>query len=148
MLCVNKMDLVDYDEGRFEEIRTEFRDFAAKLDITDLTSIPVSALQGDNVVTRSANTPWYEGPSLLHHLEEVHIASRPQPHRRPLPGAVRDPAPVGEQAHDYRAYAGTVAGGIFKPGDEVMVLPAGSPRRSRRSTPSTARSTRPTRPWP
>ena len=97
-----------------------------KLDVHDLTFIPVSALHGDNVVDRSANMPWYEGASLLHHLEEVHIASRPQPHRRPVPGAVRDPpADQTERHHDYRGYAGQVAGGVFKPGDEVVVLPVG-----------------------
>src|SRR5947208_9215957 len=75
VLCVNKMDLVDYDEAVFERIKSEFRDFAAKLDVRDLQFVPMSALHGDNVVDRSANTPWYEGTSLLHHLEEVHIAS-------------------------------------------------------------------------
>src|SRR5512133_1022776 len=73
VLCVNKMDLVDYDQSVFERIKDEFRDFAAKLDVRDLTFVPVSALKGDNVVERSANTPWYEGSSLLHQLEEVHI---------------------------------------------------------------------------
>ena len=75
VLCVNKMDLVDFDEGRFDEISSEFADFAAKLDIDDLTFIPVSALEGDNVVQHSPNTPWYEGPTLLHHLEHVYIGS-------------------------------------------------------------------------
>jgi bifunctional enzyme CysN/CysC len=75
VLAVNKMDLVDYSEERFEEIKDEFRAFATKLEIPDLTFIPVSALNGDNVVTRSDKMPWYEGSSLLHHLEEVHIAS-------------------------------------------------------------------------
>ena len=125
VLCVNKMDLVDWTEERFEEIKAEFRAFAMKLDITDLTFIPVSALHGDNVVDRSANMPWYEGSSLLHHLEEVHIALGPQPDRRPLPGAVRDPAARPTDYHDYRGYAGTVAGGVLKPGDEVVVLPSG-----------------------
>src|SRR4051794_16065118 len=75
VVCINKMDLVDWSQERFEEIRAEFRAFAMKLDVHDLTFIPVSALHGDNVVDRSPNTPWYEGTSLLHHLEEVHIAS-------------------------------------------------------------------------
>lgn len=75
VLCINKMDLVDWSPQRFDEIKEEFRRFATKLELHDLTVIPVSALLGDNIVTRSANTPWYEGPSLLHHLEQVHISS-------------------------------------------------------------------------
>ncbi len=124
VLCVNKMDLVDWSLDRFEEIREEFRDFAAKLDIADLTSIPVSALNGDNVVDRSAASPWYEGSSLLHHLEEVHIASDRNliDVRFPVQFVVR---PHHPDWHDYRAYAGTVAGGVMKPGDEVVVLPSG-----------------------
>jgi len=124
VLCVNKMDLVDWSLDRFEEIRTEFRDFAAKLDIADLTTIPVSALNGDNVVDRSANSPWYEGSSLLHHLEEVHIASDRNliDVRFPVQYVLRPQDPAW---HDYRAYAGTVAGGVLKPGDEVVVLPSG-----------------------
>ena len=130
------MDLVDYDEEVFDGSREEFTAFAAKLEIGDLTVIPISALHGDNVVQRSANMPWYDGPSLLHHLEHVHIASRPQPDRRPVPGPVRDPAaPVTDaELHDYRGYAGQVAGGVLKPGDEVMTCRPGSPRRSRGST--------------
>jgi bifunctional enzyme CysN/CysC len=124
VLCVNKMDLVDYDQDRFEELRTEFRDFAAKLDVTDLTVIPVSALHGDNVVERSANMPWYEGSSLLHHLEEVHIASDRNliDVRFPVQYVVR---PLSDEWHDYRGYAGQVASGVIKVGDEVMVLPSG-----------------------
>ncbi|MEJ7764777.1 MAG: GTP-binding protein [Acidimicrobiales bacterium] len=124
VLCVNKMDLVDWSLDRFDEIREEFRDFAAKLDIADLTSIPVSALNGDNVVDRSAASPWYEGSSLLHHLEEVHIASDRNliDVRFPVQYVVR---PHHPDWHDYRAYAGTVAGGVMKPGDEVVVLPSG-----------------------
>jgi bifunctional enzyme CysN/CysC len=124
VLCVNKMDLVDFDQAAFEAIRTEFRDFASKLDVHDLTAIPVSALQGDNVVTRSPNMPWYEGPALLHHLEEVHIASDRNliDVRFPVQYVIR---PRSDRFHDYRAYAGTVAAGILKPGDEVMVLPSG-----------------------
>ena len=91
VICVNKMDLVDYDPDRFEEIRAEFTEFAARLDLHDVTFIPISALDGDNVVDRSANMAWYEGPTLLHHLETVYTASDEQPHRRALPGAVRDP---------------------------------------------------------
>jgi len=124
VLCVNKMDLVDWSEDRFKEIKAEFRNFAAKLDITDLSFVPVSALHGDNVVTRSVNTPWYEGSSLLHHLEEVHIASDRNliDARFPVQYAIR---PHSDEWHDYRGYAGTVAGGVLKPGDEVMVLPSG-----------------------
>jgi bifunctional enzyme CysN/CysC len=124
VLCVNKMDLVDYDQATFEAIKAEFRGFATKLDIQDLSFIPISALKGDNVVTRSANMPWYEGSSLLHHLEEVHIASD-RNHidaRFPVQYVIR---PMSDQHHDYRGYAGTVAGGVFKPGDEVVVLPSG-----------------------
>ena len=124
VLAVNKMDLVDYSEERFEEIRSEFRDFARKLDIADLTFIPVSALHGDNVVERSAATPWYEGSTLLHHLEEVHIASDRNliDARFPVQYVLR---PHGAEFHDYRGYAGRVAGGVFRPGDEVVVLPSG-----------------------
>jgi bifunctional enzyme CysN/CysC len=124
VLCVNKMDLVDWSQERFEEIKSEFRAFATKLDIADLAFIPVSALHGDNVVSRSANTPWYEGSSLLHHLEEVHIASDRNliDVRFPVQYVIR---PHNDEFHDYRGYAGTVAGGVIKPGDEVMVLPSG-----------------------
>jgi bifunctional enzyme CysN/CysC len=124
VLCVNKMDLVDWDEATFERIKDEFRSFASKLDIADLTFIPVSALNGDNIVERSANTPWYDGASLLHHLEEVHIASDRNliDARFPVQYVVR---PQSNDWHDYRGYAGTVAGGVLKPGDEVAVLPSG-----------------------
>jgi bifunctional enzyme CysN/CysC len=124
VLCINKMDLVDWSEERYEEIKAEFRAFATKLDITDLTVIPVSALDGDNVVNRSDNSPWYEGSSLLHHLEEVHIASDRNlvDVRFPVQYVIR---PHSGEHHDYRGYAGTVAGGVLKPGDEVMVLPSG-----------------------
>jgi len=124
VLCVNKMDLVDWSQERFEEIKAEFRAFATKLDIPDLSFVPVSALLGDNVVTRSANTPWYEGSPLLHHLEEVHIASDRNliDARFPVQYVIR---PHSDDFHDYRGYAGTLAGGVMKPGDEVMVLPSG-----------------------
>jgi len=124
VVCVNKMDLIDYDEKAFIAVKEEFRSFAMKLDISDLTFIPVSALHGDNVVERSINMPWYEGSSLLHHLEEVHIASD-RNHidaRFPVQYVIR---PQSDEHHDYRGYAGTIAGGVFKPGDEVMVLPSG-----------------------
>ena len=124
VLAVNKMDLVDYDQERFEEVRNEFRDFAAKLDIADLAFIPVSALHGDNIVDRSANMSWFQGPSLLHHLEEVHIASDRNliDARFPVQYVIR---PQSDDHHDYRGYAGTVAAGVFRTGDEVTVLPSG-----------------------
>jgi len=124
VLCVNKMDLVDYDQNIYEGIRREFGAFAAKLDIHDLTFIPMSALNGDNVVNRSPNMAWYEGTSLLHHLEEVHIASDRNliDPRFPVQYVIR---PHMADGSDYRGYAGTVAGGSFRPGDEVMVLPSG-----------------------
>jgi bifunctional enzyme CysN/CysC len=124
VLCVNKMDLVGYEESAFQAIQDEFRAFAAKLDIADLTVIPVSALKGDNIVTRSANMPWYDGASLLHHLEQLHIASDRNliDVRFPVQYVVR---PMSEEHHDYRGYAGTVAGGVLKPGDDVVVLPSG-----------------------
>lgn len=124
VLCINKMDLVDYDSDVFEAIKEEFKAFASKLDITDLTFIPISALQGDNVVHRSANMPWYEGAPLLHHLEEVFIASDRNliDARFPVQYVLR---PMSDKYHDYRGYAGTVAGGVLKVGDEVMVLPSG-----------------------
>jgi bifunctional enzyme CysN/CysC len=124
VLAVNKMDLVDYDEARFDEIVDEFRSFATKLDVQDLTFIPISALHGDNVVSRSPNTGWFEGPSLLHHLESVHIASDRNliDARLPVQYVIR---PRSEEFHDYRGYAGRVAGGVFKPGDDVVVLPSG-----------------------
>jgi bifunctional enzyme CysN/CysC len=124
VLCVNKMDLVDYDEAVFERIKAEFREFAMKLEVGDLTFIPVSALKGDNVVDRSPNMPWYDGTSLLHHLEEVHIASDRNliDVRFPVQYVIR---PMSDAYHDYRGYAGSVAGGVLKQGDEVMVLPSG-----------------------
>jgi bifunctional enzyme CysN/CysC len=124
VLCVNKMDLVDWSQEVYDRIVAEFTAFAAKLDITDLTIIPVSALAGDNIVTRSANMTWYEGPSLLHHLEHVHIASDRNlvDVRFPVQYVIR---PQSNTVTDYRGYAGQVASGILKPGDEVMVLPSG-----------------------
>jgi bifunctional enzyme CysN/CysC len=126
VVCVNKMDLVDWSEERFEEIKADFRSFAMKLDVHDLTFVPVSALHGDNVVDRSANTPWYDGSSLLHHLEETHIASDRNliDARFPVQYVIR-PQDQTSDLHDYRGYAGTVAGGVFKPGDEVIALPSG-----------------------
>ncbi|MEU6410251.1 sulfate adenylyltransferase subunit CysN [Microbispora sp. NPDC046933] len=127
VLAVNKMDLVDYSEARFEEIREEFTSFASKLNATDLTFIPISALHGDNVVSRSENMPWYEGSSLLHHLENVHIASDRNlvDVRFPVQYVIRPHSATSQELHDYRGYAGQVAGGVLKPGDEVLHLPSG-----------------------
>ncbi|MDN5767060.1 MAG: sulfate adenylyltransferase subunit CysN [Humibacillus sp.] len=124
VLVVNKMDLVDYSQEVYENIREEFTQFAAKLRLPDLTVMPVSALKGDNVVTRSENMPWYDGPSLLHHLENVHVASDRNliDVRFPVQYVIR---PQSDEWHDYRGYAGQVLGGILKKGDEVMVLPSG-----------------------
>src|SRR5881275_2521902 len=124
VLAVNKMDLVDYSAEVFEKICEEFSAFATRLDIGDLTFIPISALHGDNVVDRSSNMPWYDGPSLLHHLEHVHIASDRNlvDVRFPVQFVIR---PQSTQVTDYRGYAGQVASGVLKPGDEVMVLPSG-----------------------
>jgi bifunctional enzyme CysN/CysC len=124
VLCVNKMDLVDYDQKVFDDICDDFRSFASKLDVNDLTFVPISALNGDNVVHRSENMPWYEGTSLLHHLEHVFIASDRNliDARFPVQYVLR---PMQNAHHDYRGYAGTVAGGVLKPGDDVIVLPSG-----------------------
>jgi sulfate adenylyltransferase large subunit len=124
VLAVNKMDLVDYSRERFEEIQAEFQSFATKLAIPDLTIVPISALKGDNVVDRSKNMDWYEGTSLLHHLEHVHVASDRDmiDTRFPVQYVVR---PKSDEFHDYRGYAGQIAGGVMKPGDEVLVLPSG-----------------------
>ncbi len=124
VLAVNKMDLVDYDQKVYQSIHEEFTAFATKLNIPDLEVIPISALQGDNVVHRSEHMPWYEGPSLMHHLEHVHVASDRDlvDVRFPVQYVVR---PKSDEFHDYRGYAGQVAGGVLKPGDEVVVLPSG-----------------------
>ncbi len=124
VLAVNKMDLVEYSEEVFDRIQREFTSFATKLTIPDLTVIPISALKGDNVVIRSEHMPWYEGPSLMHHLEHVHVASDRDlvDVRFPVQYVVR---PKSDEFHDYRGYAGRVAGGVLKPGDDVLVLPSG-----------------------
>ena len=122
VVCVNKMDLVDYDRDPFDEIRREFTAFARRLEVHDVTFIPISALAGDNIVDRSDATPWYQGPTLMAHLEEVFIASDSNQIdvRFPVQYVSRSHRPV-----EYRGYAGTVAGGVLRPGDEVMVLPGG-----------------------
>ncbi len=124
VLAVNKMDLVDYDQATYDAIYSEFTSFATKLNIPDLEVIPISALKGDNVVKRSENMPWYDGPSLMHHLEHVHVASDRDlvDARFPVQYVIR---PKSDDFHDYRGYAGKLAGGVLKPGDEVVVLPSG-----------------------
>ena len=123
-VCVNKMDLVDYSEEAFKKIKTDFEDFASKLEIKDVRFIPISALNGDNVVDRSENMDWYEGSTLMHLLENIHIGSD-QNHvdcRFPVQFVVR---PQSKEHPDYRGYAGRIEGGVFKPGDDVTVLPSG-----------------------
>ncbi|GAB2974654.1 hypothetical protein GCM10027076_09840 [Nocardioides montaniterrae] len=124
VLCINKMDLVDFSQEVYEKIHAEFTQFATKLNIPDLEVIPISALAGDNVVNRSENMEWYSGPTLMHHLEHVHVASDRDlvDTRFPVQYVVR---PKSDEHHDYRGYAGQVAGGVLKPGDEVVVLPSG-----------------------
>jgi bifunctional enzyme CysN/CysC len=124
VLCVNKMDLVDWSEAVFEEIREEFTEFAARLRVRDMTFIPVSALLGDNVVSRSTNMPWYDGLPVLRHLERLYVASDRNlvDVRFPVQYVIR---PQSHSVRDYRGYAGTVASGVLKAGDPVMVLPSG-----------------------
>jgi bifunctional enzyme CysN/CysC len=134
VLAVNKMDLVDYDQATFERIKDEFTSFATKLSVADLSFIPMSALHGDNVVERSLNMDWYDGPSLLHHLENLHIASDRNliDVRFPVQYVIRPQMSTDHEFHDYRGYAGQIAGGVLKPGDEVMHLPSGLTTRIRR----------------
>ena len=124
VLAVNKMDLVGWDKEKFEAIRDEFHAFAARLDVQDVATIPMSALHGDNVVTKSDQAPWYEGPALLSHLEEVYIAGDRNlvDVRFPVQYVIR---PHTHEHQDHRSYAGTVASGVMRPGDEVVVLPVG-----------------------
>ena len=124
VLAVNKMDLIDWDQERYNWIRDEFHAFAARLDIHDVTTIPISALNGDNVVTKSSRAPWYDGPPLLSHLEDVYIAGDRNlvDVRFPVQYVIR---PQTREHADHRSYAGTVASGIMRPGDEVVVLPGG-----------------------
>ncbi len=124
-LCVNKMDLVEYEQASFDKATKEFGDFVSRLDnVTELTFIPISALKGDNVVERSENMPWYEGPPLLYHLETVYVGSDANhvDARFPVQWVIR---PHSEKHHDFRGFAGRVASGVFKPGDEVTILPSG-----------------------
>jgi sulfate adenylyltransferase large subunit len=124
VVCVNKMDLVGYDEEVFERIEDEMTDWAARLDIWDITFIPISALHGDNVVERSTNMDWYGGSPLLYHLEHVVIATDRNmvDVRFPVQWVIR---PIDERHHDYRGYAGQIAAGVIRPGDEVAVMPSG-----------------------
>jgi bifunctional enzyme CysN/CysC len=124
VVCVNKMDLVDYDQEVFDAVVEDFDRFAARLEMPDVTFIPISALHGDNVVERSEKMPWYQGPPLLYHLEHVHIASDRNliDVRFPVQWVIRPPSST---VADYRGYAGQVAGGVLRPGDEVLVLPGG-----------------------
>jgi bifunctional enzyme CysN/CysC len=124
VICVNKMDLVEYSEERFDEIREQFTEFAARLELRDVTFVPISALDGDNVVERSDNMKWFQGTTLLHHLETVYVASDANQidTRFPVQYVIR---PHTLEHQDYRGYAGQVAGGVIKPGDEVVVLPSG-----------------------
>ncbi|HET9509084.1 MAG TPA: sulfate adenylyltransferase subunit 1 [Gaiellaceae bacterium] len=128
VVAVNKMDLVDFSEERFREIEQELRETSERLGLRDVRVIPISALRGDNVVERGDGMPWYDGPTLLEHLETVETAGdRDLDHRRfPVQWVIR---PISDEHHDYRGYAGQVAGGLWRAGDEVVVLPSG--RRSK-----------------
>jgi sulfate adenylyltransferase subunit 1 len=124
-VCINKMDLVDYSEERFREIREQFYAFIPRLDIRDISFIPISALKGDNVVTASESMPWYHGPTLLGHLEDVYIASdwNLKDFRMPVQYVIR---PQTDEHHDYRGFAGQITGGTIKVGDDIGVLPNGA----------------------
>lgn len=124
IVCVNKMDLVDYSQEAFNKIVDEFQDFSSKLDVKDVRFVPISALNGDNVVHRSDKTDWYEGSTLMYTLETIHIGSDHN-HidcRFPVQMVIR---PKTDEYHDFRGYAGRIAGGVFKPGDDVLVMPSG-----------------------
>ena len=124
LVCINKMDLVNYGEDEYNQIKDDFANFASKLDVKDVEFIPISALNGDNVVNRSSNMDWYGGGTLMHYLENVHIASdhNLRDVRFPLQHVIR---PYSDEYHDYRGYAGRVAGGTIKRGDKVMLMPSG-----------------------
>jgi bifunctional enzyme CysN/CysC len=127
VVCVNKMDLVDWSQDRFEEIKADFEAFAMKLTVGDLSFIPISALTGDNVVDKSAEMPWYNGTSLLQQLEDVHVSSDRNliDLRLPVQYVIRPQQSKDKKLHDFRGYAGTIASGVMKPGDEIVVLPSG-----------------------
>ncbi len=124
IVCVNKMDLVKFSETVFDKIQKDFISFSDKLDVKDVRFVPISALKGDNVVKRSANMNWYDGPTLMYLLEHIHISNDQNyvDARFPVQYVVR---PQSDDYHDYRGYAGRIAGGVFKPGEKVMVLPSG-----------------------
>ncbi len=124
VVCVNKMDLVGYDQEVYEKIVADYQEFAARLDIHDLRFVPVSALKGDNIVEESDKMPWYRGQSVLHLLEDIYVASDRNliDCRFPVQYVIR---PHTMEHQDFRGYAGQVIGGVFKPGDDVMVLPSG-----------------------
>jgi sulfate adenylyltransferase subunit 1 len=124
VICINKMDLVDFKEETYNKIKKEIQNFVSKLNVKDMYFIPISALLGDNVVDKSKNMPWYEGPTLLYLLENIHIASDENliDCRFPVQYVIR---PRDDKFHDYRGYAGKIESGIFKPGDEIKILPSG-----------------------
>ena len=125
VVCINKMDLVDWSEETYNQIIEDFKKFASRLDnIVEVTFIPASALLGDNIVEKSTNMPWYQGPTLLYHLESVYIGADANhvDARMPVQWVIR---PHSDKWHDFRGFAGRIAGGVFKPGDDVRVLPSG-----------------------
>lgn len=124
IVCINKMDLVDYSESVYQKIMQDFKAFSSKLDIKDIQFIPISALNGDNVVNRSKNMTWYQGSTLMYHLEHVHISSdyNHVDCRFPVQSVIR---PHTHQHQDFRGFAGRIDGGVFKPGDTVKILPSG-----------------------
>ena len=136
VVCINKMDLVDFDEATYETIRATFEAFAGKLDIHDIHYIPISALNGDNVVERSEQMPWYKGATLLYLLEHIHIGSdyNHRDPRFPIQYIIRPHLSASAEWHDYRGYAGKVAGGILRKGDTVVALPSGFSSRIRTIT--------------
>jgi sulfate adenylyltransferase subunit 1 len=124
VVCINKMDLVDFDQAVYDKIQDDFETFASRLDVNDISFIPISALLGDNVVDRSENMDWYKGQTLMYYLENVHIASDHNfiDTRFPVQFVIR---PYNDEFHDYRGYAGRVAGGVIRKGDKVLLLPSG-----------------------
>lgn len=124
VVCINKMDLVDFKEERYETIKNDIKDFVSKLAVHDIYFIPISALLGDNVVDKSEKMRWYEGPTLLYLLENIHIGSDENliDCRFPVQYVIR---PRDDKFHDYRGYTGKISSGIFKPGDKVTILPSG-----------------------
>jgi sulfate adenylyltransferase subunit 1 len=124
VVCINKMDLVEYGQKAYDKVVNDFKDFASKLNVSDVRFVPISALHGDNVVNRSEKMDWYQGETLLHTLETIHIGSDHN-HidcRFPVQTVIR---PHSDEYHDYRGYAGRIAGGVYRPGDDIEVLPSG-----------------------